>query len=56
MYSISIFYFTLYLFGGAYEPNASSLPTGLTRAQRDPTFVSNKAPIFVNPALECREI
>jgi len=29
-YSISIFYFTFYLFGGAYAPNATPpLPTGL---------------------------
>ena len=30
MYSISIFYFTFYFFGGAYAPNARPLPyTGL---------------------------
>ena len=32
VYSISIFYFTFYLFGGAYAPNAPPLPTGLTAA------------------------
>ena len=29
MYNISIFYFTFYLFGSAYVPNAPPLPTGL---------------------------
>jgi len=29
MYSINIFYFTFYLFGGAYAPNSPPLPTGL---------------------------
>jgi len=31
MYSISIFYFTFYLFGGAYAPNAPPLPTGMDK-------------------------
>jgi len=29
MYSVGIIYFTFYLFGGAYAPNAPPLPTGL---------------------------
>ena len=30
MYSIRIFYFTFYLFGGAYAPNVPPVYTGLT--------------------------
>ena len=33
LYSNSIFYFTFYLFGGAYAPNAPPLPTGLVCAR-----------------------
>jgi len=40
MYSISIFYFTFYLFGGAYAPNAQ-LPTALRKeTEATPTVIS----------------
>jgi len=40
MYSISIFYFTFYLFGGAYAPNAQ-LPTALRKeTEVTPTVIS----------------